>query len=147
MRLFKFVDMKKIILFSFITFFISCGKEDSNFSWSFSKKFTTDKTIENVTINDKKFIVETSDGEKSECYINFTNTSDSISIDDKSLRQSIKNADKHIKFYLILPSSYKPLEYNINQWNGSEVNVKVSYQSKNNENKVVLGSMNCNGCL
>ena len=63
MRLIKFVDMKKIILFSFITFFISCGKEDSNFSWSFSKKFTTDKTIENVTINDKKFIVETSDGE------------------------------------------------------------------------------------
>ena len=145
MHLIKFLDMKKIILFSFIIFFISCGKENSNSSWSFTRVFVTEKTIKNVTINDKKFIFETANNDKIECFLSYFNESNNKTIDDETLRFIIKESNSIIKSQLLLPSSFKPIEYNLTQYEDeygkqklARIYIKVSAESENRDRKVEL---------
>lgn len=117
--------MKKIILITLALIFNSCNKE---------------KNIENISTKDKKFSYETTSGEKIETYLTFINEGNKSSITNKELSLLIKLSNRKIKEDLILPSSFKPLEYNIKQsseWDGYlqtvilRINIKISYQAKN----------------
>lgn len=134
--------MKNIILIFLTILFISCSKQGDNSDWSFTKIFTTEKTIEDVTINDKKFIFETADGKEIECFLNYSKYSENKSIDDKTLRYIIKESNRFIKADLLLPSSFTPLEYSITQiddYYGREViKIQVSGEAKNRDRKIEL---------
>lgn len=117
--------MRKIILITLVLIFNSCTKE---------------KNIENISTKDKKFSYETTSGEKIESYLTFINDGKQNSISDKELRLLIKLSNRKIKENLILPSSFKPLEYNIKQsaaWVEYEqkvilrIKIRISYQAKN----------------
>jgi hypothetical protein len=135
--------MKKIFYYLPIFFLLACVNENNN-SWRISKIFTTEKTIEDVTTKDKKFIFETANGEKIECFLNYTINNNGKPIDNKTLRIIINGCNIAIKEDLRLPSSYKPIEYNISQINSfyhdnkEIIETKVSFYCENWETKIVL---------
>jgi hypothetical protein len=134
--------MKKIFYYLLIFFLLACGNENKS-SWNISKIFITEKTIEDVTTKDKKFIFETANGEKIECFLNYIIENENRnSINDQTLRYIIKKSNKEIKDVLRLPSSFKPLEYYINHTNYDEfhnyLEIKVSVSAENYERKMVL---------
>jgi hypothetical protein len=126
-------------------FLLACGNENNN-SWSISKIFTTEKTIEDVTTKDKKFIFETANGEKSECFLSYIiENKKTKSINDETLRFLIRESNNFIKDDMRLPSSFKPLEYYIRHVNYSEsiteyIDIKVSVTGENYERKMVLNN-------
>lgn len=141
--------MKKIFYYLPILFLLACGNENNN-SWSISKIFTTEKTIEDVTTKDKKFIFETANGEKIECFLNYIIEDEKLtSINDETIRFVIRESNKVIKKHLRLPSSFKPLEYYINHSkdefsNEEDLYIKVSVSAENWERKMVLSNYSFN---
>ncbi|WP_396142197.1 hypothetical protein [Flavobacterium sp.] len=139
-------SMKKILFLLLALNLISCGNDKSSNNWSVSKIFQTDKTIENVTTKDKKFIFETANGEKIECFLNYIIENEKIkSINDETLRFLIRESNNSIKDDMRLPSSFKPLEYYIRHVNYSEsiteyIDIKVSVTGENYERKMVLNN-------
>jgi hypothetical protein len=137
--------MKKIFYYLPMFFLLACGNENNN-SWSISRIFTTEKTIEDVTTKDKKFIFETANGEKIECFLNYIIENEKIkSINDETLRFLIRESNNSIKDDMRLPSSFKPLEYYIRHVNYSEsiteyIDIKVSVTGENYERKMVLNN-------
>lgn len=135
--------MKKIFYYLPMLFLLACGNENNN-SWSISKIFTTEKTIEDITTKDKKFIFETANGEKIECFLSYIIENEKIkSINDETLRFLIRESNDRIKDDLRLPSSFKPIEYYIEHRNYYEeelVDIKVSVTAENYERKMVLSN-------
>ncbi len=106
-----------------------------------------DKNIDNVTTKDKKFLFETASGEKTECYLTFLNDGKQNSITNEELKVLIKLTNRKIKEDLLLPSSFKPLEYYIKQsaeWDGFQqtilirINVRVSFNCINRKGVEVI---------
>jgi hypothetical protein len=137
--------MKKIFYYLPMLFLLACGNENNN-SWSISKIFTTEKTIEDVTTKDKKFIFETANGEKIECFLSYIIENEKIkSINDETLRFLIRESNDRIKDDLRLPSSFKPIEYYIQHLNYYEsieeyIDIKVSVTAEDYERKMVLAN-------
>ncbi|WP_296686194.1 hypothetical protein [Flavobacterium sp.] len=106
-----------------------------------------DKNINNITTKDKKFLFETALGEKTECYLTFLNDGNQNSISNKELILLIKLSNRKIKENLLLPSSFKPLEYYIKQsaeWDGFQqtviirLNIRVSFNCKNRKGSEII---------
>lgn len=134
---------KKNLICLTLVLFISCSKQGDSSEWSFTKIFTTDKTIENLSITDNKFIFEAPDGKKSECYLNIKDNSKEKKINSKELISLIKLIDKTIKERLRLPSGYIPLEYNITIFEDEEIMTKVSYSAIIGDGSRVIESQRC----
>lgn len=124
--------MRKIILISLALIFNCCSKE---------------KNIENISTKDKKFSYETTSGEKIEPYLTFINEGNKSSITNKELSLLIKLSNRKIKEDLILPSSFKPLEYNIKQsseWDEYQqtfmlrIKIRISYKGKNRKGQEII---------
>jgi hypothetical protein len=135
--------MKKILLLFLALHLISCGNDKSSNNWSVSKMFETDKTIENVTINDKKFLYEMVTGEKTECYLNIKLNEQKDYFTDKNLRDIINQLNEYLIGILIVPSSYRPSDYifDANNKNFDKeyyITVDVSYSGKNDENGIFV---------
>lgn len=143
-------SMKKILLLLLALNLISCGNDKSSNNWSVSKIFQTDKTIENVTTKDKKFIFETANGEKIESFLSYIIENEKTkSINDETLRFVIKESNLLIKSGLKLPSSFKPLEYYIIHRDdgigfGEFLGIKVSVECVNSRREIVLETYRLN---
>lgn len=122
--------MKKIFYYLAVFFLLSCGNA--------AEKTYEYATLKDVTTNDKKFIFETANGEKVECFLNYIiESKNNKPINDKVLRYVIKTSNEHIKDEILLPSSFKPLEYNIKHYD-SKLFIKVSFEAENKKRKMVL---------
>ena len=98
---------------------------------------TSDKTLDNVTINDDFFYFQTANGKEVKCILTYNNKFNYKDISNDHLKKIIIDSNFEIKSDLNVPSSFVPVEYIIDVDSDNSAKIKLSFKSLNSEGKEV----------
>ena len=146
-----------IILIFLGVFIVSCENNNSKSGSSISNFFDNTNSLEELTVNDKKFTQITITEEKVVCYLK----NESKNLTDEILRKFIVDANKILAKRLYVPSSFVPIDYyiyeqidiykpepefnNVNGYNKSSFDyiIEVSYSGTGRDGKKWFEKYSC----
>ena len=108
--------MKKIILIFSAIIIGSCGDNNSKSDSAISNFFDNTKSLEELTIKDKKFTLVTTKEEKVVCYLKI----ESKHLNNELLRKLILGANNEVSKKIYVPSSFVPIDYYIEEFKDND---------------------------